>query len=87
MSYKLDITAKAQRDIDQHKKTGDKVVLSKLMLLLSEMAVDPYSGTGKPEALKHELTGLWSRRINREHRVVYEVVQDIVVIYSVRGHY
>lgn len=87
MSYKLDITAKAQRDIDHFRKTRDKIILSKLMLLLSEIAIDPYSGTGKPEALKHELTGLWSRRINREHRIVYEVVKDVVVVYSLRGHY
>lgn len=87
MSYKLDITAKAQSDIDHFRKTRDKIILSKLMLLLSEIAIDPYSGTGKPEALKHELTGLWSRRINREHRIVYEVVKDVVVVYSLRGHY
>lgn len=87
MSYKLDISAKAQKDIEQFKKSGNKVVLSKLLLLFSEIAMHPFSGTGKPEALRHELTGLWSRRINREHRVIYEVLSDVVVIHSVQGHY
>lgn len=81
MSYKLDISAKAQKDIEQLKKTGNKVVLSKLLLLLTEIAMNPFSGTGKPEALKHGLSGLWSRRINREHRVVYEVLEEVVVIH------
>lgn len=87
MNYKLDISAKAQKDIEQLKKVGDKVVLSKLLLLLTEIAIHPYTGTGKPETLKHGLSGLWSRRINREHRVVYEVLVDVVVIHSVQGHY
>jgi toxin YoeB len=45
-------------------------------------------GIGKPEALKHELSGKWSRRINNEHRLVYEVIENnIIVIHSLKGHY
>ena len=52
-----------------------------------EILDTPFSGVGKPEALKHELLGYLSRRINREHRLIYKVVDQSVVIYSLRGHY
>lgn len=87
MSYRLDITKQAQEDFSFHKKSGNNLVLSKLAVLLTELTEHPYSGTGKPEALKHSLAGYWSRRINREHRLVYEVLDDAVVIHSVKGHY
>ncbi|MFU8859202.1 MAG: Txe/YoeB family addiction module toxin [Cyclonatronaceae bacterium] len=45
------------------------------------------TGTGTPEALKHQLTGMWSRRINHEHQLVYEVEDNIVFIISAKGHY
>lgn len=87
MRYKLDFTFQAQNDIAFHKKAGNKIVLKKLFVLLSELSEHPYTGTGKPEPLKHNLTGIWSRRINLEHRLVYEVIDDKIVIHSVRGHY
>ncbi|TRX35512.1 Txe/YoeB family addiction module toxin [Flavobacterium sp. ZT3R18] len=60
---------------------------TKLKKLIKESARTPFEGTGKPEPLKHSLTGPWSRRINLEHRLVYEVVQETVLIYSAKGHY
>ena len=87
MRYKLDFTFQAQNDIAFHKKAGNKIVLKKLFVLLSELSEHPHTGTGKPEPLKHNLTGIWSRRINLEHRLVYEVIDDKIVIHSVRGHY
>jgi toxin YoeB len=88
MSYRLDFTKQAQNDIDFHKKSGNKVVLKKLLTLLEELTEHPFTGTGKPEALKHNLAGLWSRRINHEHRLVYEVVGNtIVIIVAAKGHY
>jgi len=87
VSYHLDFTDKAKDDIALLKKSGNKAVLTKLLALLEELTEHPYEGTGKPESLKHTLTGLWSRRINREHRLVYEVTDKIVFILSVRGHY
>lgn len=62
-------------------------MLPELAVLLNELTEHPFSGTGKPEALKHSLSGYWSRRINREHRLIYEVLDDAVVIHSVKGHY
>ncbi len=88
MSYRLDFTKQAQNDIDFHKKSGNKVVLKKLLTLLEELTEHPFTGTGKPEGLKHNLAGLWSRRINHEHRLVYEVVGNtIVIIIAAKGHY
>jgi len=87
MGYHLDFTDKAKEDIANHQKTGNKAVLKKLFTLLEELEHHPYSGTGKPEPLKYELSGMWSRRVTREHRLVYEVEGDIVFILSAKGHY
>jgi toxin YoeB len=87
MSYHLDFSAQAQKDIAFHKTAGNKAILKKLQVLLQELIEHPFSGTGKPEALKYNLAGSWSRRINHEHRLVYEVVGDIVQISSAKGHY
>ncbi len=88
MAYHLDFTDKAKEDIAFLKKTGNKAILNKLQSLLNELADHPFTGTGKPEALKHNLSGLWSRRINQEHRLVYEVVGDtIVIVLAAKGHY
>jgi len=87
MSYYLNFSQQAQKDITFYKKTGNKVVLKKLLLLLSEISEHPYSGTRKPEALKYNLTGLWSRRINLEHRLIYEVLDDQILVHSAKGHY
>jgi toxin YoeB len=87
MAFHLDFTDDAKEEIAKHKKAGNKAVLNKILTLLEELKEHPFTGTGKPEPLKHQLTGLWSRRINKEHRIIYEVNTDIVTIYSVYGHY
>lgn len=65
MNYRLDFTKRAQEDIAYHKKSGNKSLLSKIAVLLAELTKHPFTGTGKPEPLKHNLSGMWSRRINR----------------------
>jgi len=87
MEYHLDFTDKAKEDIDLHKKSGNKAVLNKLLTLLDELTEHPFTGTGKPEPLKHNLAGMWSRRINREHRLIYEIEKNTVFILSAKGHY
>ena len=87
MSYHLDFSQQAKSDIDFHKKTGNKAVLKKLFVLLDELTEHPFTVTCKPEQLKYILTGTWSRRINQEHRLIYEVKDDSVLIYSAKGHY
>jgi toxin YoeB len=85
--YHLDFTEKSKNDVDYFKKSGNKSILKKLLVLFNEISEHPFTGTGKPELLKHSLTGLWSRRINREHRLIYEVKNNIVFILSIKGHY
>ncbi|MFL0682393.1 toxin YoeB [Algoriphagus aquaeductus] len=89
MSYELVFTQKALDGVEKLKKTGNKALLRKLKSLLIELSDHPFSGTGQPEQLKHDLTGFWSRRLNREHRLVYAVDQKIIIVtvISVVGHY
>jgi len=65
----------------------DKKNLKKINTLLKEIMRSPFEGSGKPEPLKHVLQGCWSRRINHEHRLVYEVFEDRIHIISCRYHY
>jgi toxin YoeB len=55
--------------------------------LIKDIQRDPFSGLGKPEALKHDLSGLWSRRITKEHRLVYSVSDQEIIIISCKFHY
>ncbi|MDH7463995.1 Txe/YoeB family addiction module toxin [Chitinophagaceae bacterium 26-R-25] len=65
----------------------DKLMLRKVNSLIKEIMRTPFEGTGKPEALRENLSGFWSRRINLEHRIVYKVESDSVVIVQCRYHY
>ncbi|CAN2040205.1 ribosome-dependent mRNA interferase toxin YoeB [Candidatus Magnetomoraceae bacterium gMMP-15] len=65
----------------------DKKILKKINLFIKEIMRDPYYGIGKPEKLKYELSGYWSRRLNREHRIVYKVINDELRIAKIRHHY
>lgn len=77
----------AKADLDFWIKSGNKSVLKKITQLIESIIGTPYEGIGKPEPLKHGLTGCWSRRITQEHRIVYEVHVDKIVILSLKGHY
>ena len=61
--------------------------LKKINALIEEITRTPYKGSGQPEALKHKLSGYWSRRIDRENRLVYNSKSDKVLIISCKGHY
>jgi len=65
----------------------DKKILRKINSLIKECQRTPFAGTGKPEALKQNLSGFWSRRITGEHRLVYKVENDILYIAQCRYHY
>jgi toxin YoeB len=65
----------------------DKRIFSKIVKLIDECRNDPFTGTGKPEPLKHKLKGYWSRRITNEHRLVYQVTKSSIIIISCRFHY
>ena len=66
---------------------NDPKTAKRIVSLIQEVKRDPFRGRGKPEALKHELSGCWSRRINQEHRLVYEPMKDQIRILSCRYHY
>ena len=65
----------------------DKRALKKINELLKDIQRNPFSGIGKPEALKFDLAGYWSRRIDQEHRLVYQVKEHSILIYACRYHY
>jgi toxin YoeB len=68
-------------------QAGNKQVFNKLKKLIQEAAKTPYEGTGKPEPLKYDYAGCWSRRITDEHRLVYKVTEDLIEIVSCKFHY
>jgi toxin YoeB len=86
MIYRLRFTRTAIRDLERHKKSGDKKLLRKIEILLSELREHPLTGTGRPEQLKHELKGCYSRRINKEHRLVYSIEEEIITVYVLSAH-
>jgi len=67
--------------------TDDKKIFSKIGSLIKEVTRTPFTGTGKPEPLKGNLSGFWSRRITDEHRLVYKVEKDILYIAGCKSHY
>lgn len=87
MIYEIEFTDKAKSDIAFLKRSGQIRLLKKISVLIKEIAITPFEGIGKPEPLKFELRGCWSRRINQEHRLVYEVFEDHITILSALGHY
>jgi len=87
--FKLKIEELAELHIRKHFKSGDKATIKKIEKILIELTETPYAGIGNPEALKHELTGFWSRRINQKDRLIYKVEEDVVTVFviSAMGHY
>ncbi len=79
----------ALEDIAYWKKSGNKDLMNKITSLLRDMEEHPFSGIGKPEPLRGNLSGCWSRRINSQHRIIYSVHDDLIEIFvlSMRYHY
>lgn len=65
----------------------DKKTLKRINTLIAAVVRDPYAGVGKPEPLRHQWTGYWSRRIDREHRLVYKATDAAIIIVQCRYHY
>jgi len=65
----------------------DKKILKRINILIKDMQRTPFDGMGDPEPLKHNWSGYWSRRINREHRIVYKATDDALIIVQCRYHY
>lgn len=89
MKYEVNILPKADRDIRSYLKAGNKVAFQKIQALIKELERHPTSGTGRPEPLKHNLSGYWSRRIDQKNRMIYRIEEEkvTVVVISAAGHY
>ncbi|MBK7730014.1 MAG: Txe/YoeB family addiction module toxin [Gammaproteobacteria bacterium] len=83
---KLVFSEQAWEDYLYWQKT-DKKILVRINSIIKDITRSPFEGIGKPEPLKHALSGYWSRRINDEHRMVYKVSDDSVWIAQLRFHY
>lgn len=86
MNYTLEFSRTALKDIERHRKSGDTPTLKKIQHLLNELMEHPVTGTGQPELLKHNLAGLYSRRINKKHRLIYAIKEEIVTVYRVSAY-
>ena len=89
MSYKIKLTKEAEKQLLQFRKSGAKKDLQKIITIFSELQEHPTTGIGQIEALKGNLSGYWSRRINKQSRIIYTIYEDIVTVevVSLRGHY
>lgn len=89
MRYKLILMPEAERNLQEWRKSGQKKTLLKIAALLEELCEHPTTGTGKVEQLKGDLEGFWSRRINKESRLIYKIEEEIITVFvvSLKGHY
>ena len=87
--FRVEVEDLAKSHIQKHLKSGDRASIRKLERILIELSETPFEGIGKPELLKHQLTGFWSREINKKDRIIYKVNQDVVSVFviSAIGHY
>ncbi|MFC6097358.1 Txe/YoeB family addiction module toxin [Flavobacterium qiangtangense] len=87
----IEFSEKAKKDLDFWIKSGNKAIVNKIYSLIEDIQIHPFEGIGKPEPLKYKLSGVWSRRINQEHRIIYQVTEEntieILDILSLKGHY
>lgn len=87
--YSIEIENDAKKELAAHYKAGDKKTIKRIERIFQELSQTPYEGIGAPEPLKYELTGYWSRQINKKDRLIYKVEEAIVIVYvvSALGHY
>lgn len=85
--FEIRVESQAQTDLLYHQKAGNQRDIKRIEKIITELSVTPFVGIGRPEGLKYELSGYWSRLINNKDRIVYRVEENIVFIVSARGHY
>lgn len=83
----IEYSDKAEKDAREWIRTGNIKAQNKITRLIEDILETPYEGIGKPEPLKHNLSGKWSRRITSVDRLIYEVSRNTLYIYSLKGHY
>ena len=89
MVYTIEFLPQAKEDLRALKHCGNKTAYRKVNCLIDELKEHPTTGTGQPEQLKHELSGYWSRRIDKKNRLIYRIEEEIVtvVVVSAAGYY
>ena len=89
MKYEVDFTSTAWNHMDFRKKSGQQKILKKIWLRVEELKLHPQTGTGQVEKLRGNLSGFWSRRIDKANRMVYKIEDDkvIVTVVYLKGHY
>lgn len=87
MEIKIIYLPRAQEDLAYWKKSGNKGIQQRIGKLIQSIVETPFDGIGKPEPLKHDFNGWWSRRINEEHRLVYRQEEGKIVVAQMRFHY
>mgnify|MGYP000036671233 CR=1 FL=1 len=87
--YSLKIENNAKLELKKHYLAGDKASIKRIERIFRELAEHPFSGIGSPHPLKHQLSGYWSREINKKDRLIYRVDEDRVSVFVVSaiGHY
>lgn len=87
--FEIVLTEKANNDLQAIRKSGNKATISKVDKIFLELEEHPQTGTGKIEALKGNLSGYWSRRLNQKDRLIYKIENEIitVTVISAQGHY
>lgn len=87
--YSIAVSDEAREHLRLWHKSGDKAVIKRIDRIFEELAEHPQTGIGKPERLKHQLSGLWSRKLDEKNRIVYDIQESkvSVLIVSARGHY
>jgi toxin YoeB len=89
MNYRLILLPGAEQDLEAHIKAGNKQHLKKIFALFEELKQHPQTGTGKPKFLKYRQSGVWSRRIDDKHRMLYTIENETVTVHVIAlwGHY
>ena len=87
--FRVKIEELASSHIEKYLKFGNKSSVKRIERILQELSETPFSGIGKPEPLKYQLSGFWSREINQKDRLIYKVDEEIVTVFviSAMGHY
>jgi len=76
--YTVTISDEAKKQLGKHYKSGDKILIRRIERVFVELSEHPLSGVGKPEQLKYEFSGLWSRRLDEKNRLVYQVTEKLL---------
>ena len=88
--FRLEVDRNAKVEFEKIYKSGEKASIKKIEKIILELQEHPTIGTGNPEQLKNNLSGFWSRRINKKDRLIYQIIEEpenLVVVVSALGHY